>query len=322
MKDLCILIPVWRNYRWLAPLMVAQLDKCWPSHPPAFLLGLTKAEASGASHFPVSDPSRRGNWCWMVRDGVRQAAAEFRKAYLIAEEHLPLAPCQGFHLDQTLPVAMERWNAVYISLMGWDNRRYASRNPQLGSDRLRMMHLVKPHAPRFHLHPALWRLDALDRCCEISLRDERGNGSAWHFEKTCEKLDADLPAEWKDGCYQIAAHTLASRRSALRTLSILTERWIFNRLIALTPWFPNHRWAESYFRLLAMDDVFCDGPYPMIFSGILRKGVFNEYLPRRLRGIPDGNRLIAQISAAHETWRRQWRAASAGATYSPSDEEL
>ncbi len=128
-----------------------------------------------------------------------------------------------------------------------------------------MMHLVKPLAPRFHLHPALWHLGALERCCEISLRNGDGNGSAWHFEKTCEKPDADLPPEWKSGCYQIAAHALASRRSSLRTASTLTERWIFNRLMALAPWLPNHRWAERYFRLLGMDDVFCDGPYPMIF---------------------------------------------------------
>ncbi|MDD5201417.1 MAG: hypothetical protein PHC88_16625 [Terrimicrobiaceae bacterium] len=262
MDDLCILVPVWRDYRWLIPITLAQIERFWPGHPPLFLIGLTEEEAAGVPHFPVSDPAKRGNWCWVVRDGVWQAAARFRKAYLIAEEHPPLARCHSIHLNHTLPREMDRWDAVYISLMGWDNRRYASRNRRLGRDRHCMMHLARKHAPRFHLHPALWRLDALERCGTISLRDENGRGSAWHFEKTCEKLDADLPAAWKSGCYQIAAFALACESSPFRTLAALSERWIFNRMMALVPWLPNPRWAAGYLRLLAIDNVFCGGPTP------------------------------------------------------------
>jgi len=299
MNDLCVLIPVWRDYRWLVPIMLDHLEKFWPEHPPVFLLGLTEEEAQGHPHFPVSDPARRGNWCWMVGDGVSQASAHFQRAYLIAEEHVPLQRCHGGHLNRTLPGLMDDLGAVYISLMGWDNRRYASRNPRLSWNRHRLMHLVRSHAPRFHLHPALWRLDALQRCCEISQRAEQKGGSAWHFEKTCEKPDADLPIEWKRGCYQIAAHALAEGEGWFRRMAVLLERWIFNRLLALVPWLPDPRWAERYLRLLAIDNVFCQGPYPMIFSGILQKGRLNENLSRRLGSTASGRHTLALITDAY-----------------------
>ena len=303
--DVCILVPVWKDYQWLAPLTLELIEKHWPAHPPLFLAGLSAEEAFPAPHFPVSDITRRENWCWMVRDSVRQARSRYRRAYLIAEEHAPLARCHEWHLCRTIPDAMDDWNAVYISLMGWDNRRYASRNPILGPDRHRVMHLTRERAPRFHLHPALWRLDVLEHCCDISLANESRNGSAWHFEKTCEKFDAALPAEWKMGCYQVAAHTLSSSDpSAFRTCLSLSERWVFNRLMAVLPWIPRKAWADFYARAIAMDDVFCHGPYPMIFSGILQKGSLNRYLARHFQGTPDGRDLLARIANLHSSPRK------------------
>lgn len=294
---LCILVPVWADYAWLVPIAIELLDRHWPGHPPIYLLGLTSDQAGDAPHFPTSDPSRVRNWSWMVRDGVRQARENgYRLAYLIAEEHTPFAACHVGHLHRTLPAAMDSWGAAYISLMGWDNRRFALKNPILGSSHHRMMHLTAPRAPRFHLHPALWRLDVLERCCDIALEDNSKNGSAWHFEKTCDKANANLPDEWKAGCYQIAAHTLSLRAPArIEVLRIHTERWIFNRLMALIPHLPRKEWAEAYKRLLAFDDVFCHGPYPMIFSGILQKGRLNEYLVRRLRRDSEGRDLLSRL---------------------------
>ncbi len=69
--------------------------------------------------------------------------------------------------------------------------------------------------------------------------------------------------------------------------------------MALAPLLPGPRWAGRYLRLLRIDDVFCDGPYPMIFSGILQKGHMNEHLVRRLRRTPAGRETLVQISAAH-----------------------
>ncbi len=177
-------MPVWHGYRWLVPLSLSLIEENWESHPPLFLGGLTTGEAAGKGHVPVSDVSQRNNWSWMVLDAARQVAAKgFTHVYLIAEEHVPLDLCNERVLNETLPHWMDQLGAVYISLMGWDNRRYPSKSPLLPEKYARMMHLRGVGDPRFHLHPALWRLDVLIRCCELALRDPAKNGSAWHFEK-------------------------------------------------------------------------------------------------------------------------------------------
>ncbi len=236
----------------------------------------------------------------MVLDGVRQArAAGFRRAYLLTEDAAPLAPCHVGHLHRTLPDAMTAWDAAYIGLMGWDNRRHAGRDPVLGPDRHGVMHLVSAHAPRFHLHPALWRLDVIERGCELTLRTPGRNGSSWHFEKTCDKLDADLPPEWKRACYQIAASRLSTHPpSAAARLRGRAERWLYHRLMAIVPHLPQPGPAGRFAEWVGFDDVYCDGPYPMFFAGVLRKGRLNRFLVRRLRKTPDGRAFLARLEAA------------------------
>lgn len=305
--DLCILIPVWPGYWWVVPLTLALLDRHWPHRPPVFLLGLSPTEAGPQPHFPLTQPELRGNWTATLRDGVRQARRHFRRAYLVLEEHAPLAPCQEDHLHGTLPDFLDRRGGVYLSLMGWDNRRYSSRNPVLGRADHHIMHLTRPRAPRFHLHPALWDLAALEGCCDVALRSSV-SGSAWAFEKTLEKPSVDLPPAWKSGCYQIAAHALRARFRGLSFAAARAERWLFNRLTAPLPWFVGSRGFDAYTRLLRLDDVFCPGPYPMIFSGLLAKGRLNPHLAGRLHRSSADRALLAEIAAAESTQRALPRA--------------
>lgn len=294
---LAILMPVWHGYRALVPLSLSLLDKYWPGHPPVILGGLTAEEAGTANHVPVSDPARRGNWSWMVRDAASQVAARgFTHVYLIAEEHVPLGPCNVPALEKTLPQWLEDLDAVYISLMGWDNRRYPSKSSLLPADHGRMMHLTRAGDPRFHLHPALWRLDVLLRCCELALRDPAKNGSAWHFEKVNDKSAADLDPAWKAGCYQIAARELSLKSpTPLGAASARVERFVFNKLMALYPFIRPQSLANSLSHLARFDDVFCDGPYPMFYSGLMVKGGENPYAASFLERTADGRDILRRL---------------------------
>jgi hypothetical protein len=75
---------------------------------------------------------------------------------------------------------------------------------------------------------------------------------------------------------------------------VATERWIFNRLMALCPRIPHRGLANAYFRAMGFDDVFCEGPYPMIFSGLLQKGLTNPYLIKRLSRGREGSELLGR----------------------------
>ncbi len=294
-EDLCILVPVWHQYRRLAPLTFRLLEARWPEHPPVFFAGLTSAEAAGLPHVPVSDADRRANWSWMTGDGLRQVSEKgYSLVYLIAEEHVPLGACHAVHLNETLPRWMDELSASYISLMGWDNRRYPSRSPRLPAAHGGMMHLNGAGDPRFHLHPALWRAEVLAACCAAAGGGK--NGSAWHFEKMNDKLDAPLEENWKQGCYQIAAHRLSLRPPGPASrLGHSVERYVFNKLMALYPHIPGRRAADAYARAVGFDDFFCDGPYPMFYSGLMAKGAINPHCEKFLRRTPEGAALLAEL---------------------------
>jgi hypothetical protein len=174
--------------------------------------------------------------------------------------------------------------ASYISLMGWDNRRFTSRSPLLGKEQHELRHLTGPVDPRFHLHPALWDAGTLEQCCAIALKGGVKNGSAWHFEKACGRSASGLPGPVESGCYQIRASRLALRPPPpLHAALDAAERFVFHRLMALYPLISNPKLAKLYWEGIGFDNVFCEGPYPMFFSGIMAKGDLNRFFVSFLR---------------------------------------
>ncbi len=295
---ICILAPIYPAYSWLLPILVECLDYFWPNHPDIKFAGLENSDI-------VSNGTENVNWTSLVRAGVQRIKADgFTLTYLITEEHIPVSQCHISHLNETLPRLMQELPAVYISLMGWDNRRHPSRSPILGKEHYRLKHLARFGDPRFHLHPALWRVDVLERCCEIALEDQSQNGSAWHFEKANAKFSAKLHADWKRQCYQLCAaemrlEPLTSIEALLRQL----ERFSYLKLMALCPLIPARRIADSYFRIIGFDRFVCDGPYPMVFSGVLAKGKLNPILKKGLSPTQFGqsiyDRLVQKMQARH-----------------------
>ena len=295
---LCLLVPVYHPYRWAAPLMQQCLDRFWENHPPVFYCGLQAEEAGGLPNLPLRDPALPRDWPAFVRDAVDELKARgFDSCYLLLEEHLPLATCHSRNLNATLPRLLDQLDAAYIGLMGWDNRRFTTRAPILGDDACRLMHLTTPRAPRFHLHPSLWRLDALRDCLELTLREPVH--TPWRFEKVSERPDAALPERWKNGCYQVCSRTLAHPAPARWTaLAQWSERFIFHKLMALYSLLPRGKAGKAFWRMVGFDDFFYRGPYPMFFSGVMAKGGLNPYFVRFMEKHPEHSALLTTILAA------------------------
>jgi len=293
---ICILAPIYPTYRWLLPILVECIDYFWPNHPDIRFAGLESSDI-------VSNNAGNVNWTAMVMAGIQRIKSDgFKLTYLITEEHIPVSHCHVTHLNETLPRMMQELSAVYISLMGWDNRRYPSRSPILGKEHYRFKHLAGFRDSRFHLHPALWRIDVLERCCEIALEDPSKNGSAWHFEKANDKFTAKLSDDWKRKCYQLCAaemrlEPLTRIEAFLRQL----ERFSYLKLMALCPLIPMRRVADSYFQIIGFDRFICDGPYPMVFSGILAKGKLNPILKKGLSATPFGQSIYDRLIQKMQT---------------------
>lgn len=293
-----ILVPVWREYEWIAPITRRMLANHWPSHPDLWFCGLGGDITGDLQAIPLDPEVDRSNWTRVLLAGVQgMKAVGFDAIYLIAEEHIPLAACHEEHLNKTLPALMDTLSATYISLMGWDNRRYPSKNPVLGPELHYMRRLVPDDEPRFHLHPALWKVSVLEECCHLALKDSSKNGSAWHFEKACGSLGNELPKKAKDGCYQIHADSLSLKgKGAVPRAFSAAERFLFHKLMALYPLIPEGRPAAMYWEFLGFDNVFCNGPYPMFFSGIMAKGRMNPLLEKFLQR--RNPRLLSEILEA------------------------
>ena len=294
---LCILAPVYHPYRWVAPHLQRCLAEFWPDHPPLFFCGLTAEEAGSLPVLPLKSAHLPRAWAAFVRDAIDELSSRgFTKCYLILEEHLPLDQCHSAHLNHTLPRLLDDLDAAYIGLMGWDNRRYATRAPILGADRFHFMHLTPPSAPRFHLHPSLWRIEALRACLDLTLQDD--THTPWRFEKIAERADAKLPERWKKGCYQVCGRELSARKfTAWETFIRRAKRAIFLKLMSVFPLLPQGL-GKAYWHAVGFDRFIFEGPYPMFFSGVMAKGGLNSYFVDYMKSQPHHHALIDALLAA------------------------
>lgn len=288
-KDLCILIPVAPRYSWVLPILLECLREFWASHPPIVV-----------AHALPQDTTREGKLCWtrILHRGATEARnGGFSLTYLILEEHLPVAPCHAVHLNETLPDLMQELQASHISLMGWDNRRHPSKSPVLGKEFFRLKHLTGDRDPRYNLHPGLWKLPVLVKCCEQVLEKAGEDASAWQFERISARSDHPSLRGQSQKCYQICASSMAGGSSPLgRKIGSAMERFFYMRMIGLLPLIPSRRLRDSAFKFFNFDRVFSNGPYPMIFAGVLAKGNINPNFVSIVSALSGGVNLVERIS--------------------------
>ena len=275
---ICILASVYFPYRWVAEPTRRLIDAFWPDHPPLFFCGLTSEEAGALPHIPCNETAHPRSWAGFVKGAaVELQRRGFRQCYFLLEDQPPLAPCHSGHLAKTLPRLLDSLGGAYCGLMGWDSRRFTCRAPLLPEARHRLMHLTPPKAPRFHLHPALWNLAALEACASLTLRESQH--TPWRFEKTCDKPDAELSEEMKAGCYQISAESLMETAWPKKLRGTL-ERFAFHRLMALSPLAHRLGIGPAYWDAVGFDDFLYEGPYPMFYAGVMSRGRLNPFFRR------------------------------------------
>ncbi len=205
--DLCVLIPVAPRYSWLLPILLNCLKKYWSDHPPVIV-----AEAL------PEDTTKEGRLCWtqmLQRGAIKARRQGFSMAYLILEEQLPVAKCHSVHLNQTLPGLLDSLPASHISLMGWDNRRHPSKSPVLGKEFFHLKHLVAERDPRYNLHPGLWKLEVLLKCCEEVLSNIGPEASAWQFERISALSKSPTLVRHHSESFQVCAASMALENISL-----------------------------------------------------------------------------------------------------------
>ena len=285
---LCILVTVYHPYRWCARFTMAALDRFWPSHPPVFFCGLTEEEAEGLPIIPLRSADRPRVWAQFAFDAVSELKARgFEAVYFMLEDHMPLGDCNEEVLNEVLPEMLNRLPSSYIGLMGWDNRRYATiAGPILGPEHCGFCHLAAPRAPRFHLHPSLFRAEVLHAGLDAVRRSAKPD--PWGFEKLLDKEDAPLPREYKESCYQIRGSLLALKPEGFKDRCLSAcERFFFHRLMSVAPAAGKAGFGKQFWTWAGFDDFYYNGPFPMFFSGVMAGGKINPFFLRHLKKHPD-----------------------------------
>ena len=125
---------------------------------------------------------------------------------------MPVARCHSVHLNQTLPSLLDSLPASHISLMGWDNRRHPSKSPILGKEFFHLKHLAGERDPRYNLHPGLWKLDVLLKCCEEVLGNIGPEASAWQFERISARSTSPALIRHHAESFQVCAESMALKK--------------------------------------------------------------------------------------------------------------
>jgi hypothetical protein len=264
---ICVLISTIEKYRVLAEFTERRIREYWAKVPEIRYCGLAEHPAG----LELRDDPR--SWMGVTRSACDDLMGEgFEAAYVILDDHPPMDWCQARNLNRTLPKMMEELGAVSVSLsgVGQGRTRFGTRVEVEGFG---LDHCARDAEWKYTLHPTLWRLadlrEILDRLIAI-LPPERQ--TPWAFERVGGAPDVDLPERLKMGCYRIEGRSMAAKpcQRKLLALRLMTDvyRCGVRRLMG-----ENARAAVDG-ELMGVHH-FYNGPYPLFWSGVLRKGRLN-----------------------------------------------
>ncbi|MGH8047252.1 MAG: hypothetical protein ACREKL_08395 [Chthoniobacterales bacterium] len=263
----CILVSTCDKYRPLADFTRARIGEFWKDAPPMRLCGI----ADEANALPLRDDPR--NWMKITRSACDDLMAEgFTQAYVILDDHPPLGTCHATHLNETLPAMMRELGAVSIALSGWGQ----GREPMGGAVHWRdweLDHCQKKNLWKFPLHPALWRLDALRRILDYLITTlPESEHTPWAFERKGGASDSGLPDELTTLSYRIEGRSKAAKKFPTKFDWLKYSTDLYRYAVRMIGGDRARTALDE--RILGVHHYY-HGPYPLIWSGLMRKGRIN-----------------------------------------------
>ena len=279
---ICILVPTFEKNRVIAEFTRRKIAEHWPGHPPLFFCGLHEAKAQEA-FLPLRDDPV--DWMSVAHSAVADLQARgFRRCYLVLDDHAPMAPCHVAHLNETLPQLMDELGAAFINLHGWGKFR-PLRGEKLGPRYFFLERARRDHLWKFALHPGLWDLDALAAILDLLLRNaDLPERTCWKFERRSGAADFPLPARWLDGAYRVCGAAMSARPARLwHAFWWHAELFSLDVLRFAIRIFAGQKARDRFDALYLGPYHYYEGPYPLFWSGIMKKGRLNPDLMFFLR---------------------------------------
>lgn len=275
---LCILLSTCESYRRIAEFTCSRIDRLWAYHPPIFCCGSNSGNKK--SWLPLVD--EQTDWMKILFTATFELIDRgYSQVYLILDDHPPLWKCHEKHLNKTIPEMMAQLKAVYMGLNGWGQGR-ALTGSIMNNNYFRVENVSQDYLWKFQLHPALWDLFFLHQLLKGMIEKLPVElHSPWAFERRTGTVEADIPEEWKKSSYRICGQSMT--RSSLRKNYFFLVRWIVKvmrffagKIIGIEAW----KKIDQGFAFLFQ---YYEGPYPLIWSGAIKKGKLNKDLIRYLK---------------------------------------
>jgi hypothetical protein len=261
----CILLSTCAKYRPMAEFTRARVAEFWKDAPPLRLCGI---EGEGLA---LRDDPR--DWMRVTLSACDDLLAEgFEQAYVILDDHPPLGTCHTKHLNETLPAMMREVGAVSIALSGWGQGRVTHGQPRHWRN-WQLDQCFPTTLWKFPLHPALWRLDALRAILEHLVRTlPEDEHTPWAFERKGGATDSGLPEDLTAHSYRIEGRSKAAKAYPTRFELLKSATDLYRYSVRKVGGEAARRAVDE--RIMGVHHYY-HGPYPLIWSGLMRKGEIN-----------------------------------------------
>jgi len=269
-------MPTAPHYLQLAQWTCGQIARFWPGHPRIYLCG---AEGDDRA-LPLRDDPR--DWMRVVSAACEDLLADgCRQAYVILDDHPPIALCHGKHLAETLPRMAKELGATSLVTGG-----YGPLNGRKGKV-VRWNGYTPERLPlsqpwKLPLHPALWNLQRLhDILKHLITHLPEKEHSPWAFERIgSDPEKGGLSREWLSACWRVNAFEMST--SDARRLHGARD-WFLRQAMRVFLWdalaFGGRCGKEHLQKTISGLWHPRIGPYPCFWSGVMRKGQLNaDYL--------------------------------------------
>ena len=276
-----ILIPTCDAYARVASITSRRLDTLWHGHPPAFVCGLRQYDLFPDGGLPcVADPA---DWIGIVLDAAAHLGTQgFDWLYLVLDDHPPFGPCNADHLNRVLPERAEALGAMHVNLQGWDQFQ-SHEGEVLGRDCL----YWQRNAPEFHwkfsLHPGFWHIATLVKVMR-QLREQSSQvRTARAFEGAMEAASRAVDAQLSERTFRVCGDRFAAGRHWFERRG---TRAVARRVLDAARFgarLGGQRLLTALDRGIKPYMDYINGPYPMFWSGLVRKGQLNGEALRFLR---------------------------------------
>ena len=267
-----ILIPTFPKYRALAEHTGHEIRRYWNNCPDLFYAGCHGRRTAGW----LVCLDETASWIKILQEALRQLVIErgYENIYLILDDHPPLALCHEDHLNSTLPALLKELDATLIGLLGCDQGQ-GRVGEKLERSLYQIERIDSSYPYLFSLHPGLWNGKRLIEILNLTEKYalEKGNAlSPWSFEKTVQE-NHYLPEEYKKSCYRVCGSQMTINRG---NWSGLRRRWKLRMM--------GKKWGIDFYKDL---EYWYEGPYPHIWSGIMRAGKISDLYERVLMKFGD-----------------------------------